>query len=100
MAGRVADRLCTWVLAPAFINPEKNAEDGGWELEKICWGLWDRTGPGTVTLPEAKLIKAYHLLADPAFDPGVRNLPLKLAQQLRGNAEYWVLVLPSLAVEC
>ena len=48
---------------------------------------------------DAGAAQAFHLLHDPAADPGVRHLPLRLAMQLRGNAEYWVLVLPSLAVE-
>ena len=99
MAGRLADKLCRWLLGDAAINPEKNAEEGGWDLHKICWGLLYKTDQATVTLPEAKLLKAYHLLHDSAFDPGVRTLPLKLAMQLRGNAEYWGLVCPSFAPE-
>ena len=99
MAGRLADSLCRWLLGTVSVNPEKNAEEVGWEVLKICWGLLYNTVKETVTLPDAKLLIAFHLLHDPAFDPGVRRLPLKLAMQLRGNAEYWVLVLPCLAVE-
>ena len=62
MAGRLADRLCTAILGPASVNAEKNEEEGGWDLTKICWGLLYKTLSMTVTLPEAKLLKAYHLL--------------------------------------
>ena len=50
-------------------------------------------------MPEAKLLKAYHLLKDPALDPGHRVLSLDLPMQLRGNAEYWLIVCPTLATE-
>ena len=99
MAGRLADRICRWVLGPASVNAEKNEEEGGWDRLKICWGLLYNTLRMTVTLPEAKLLKAHHLLHDPRFDPGNRVLPLLLPQQLRGNAEYWVVVCPSFAPE-
>ena len=39
MAGRLADRLCRWLLGPASVNADKNAEEGGWDPLKICWGL-------------------------------------------------------------
>ena len=99
MSGRLADRLCRWLLGAESVNPEKNAEEGGFEALKICWGLMYQTDDMTVTLPEAKLLKAYHLLQDPQFDPGNRSLQLHLVMQLRGNAEYWVLVMQALAVE-
>ena len=35
MAGRLADRLCRWILGPASVNADKNAEEGGWDLQKI-----------------------------------------------------------------
>ncbi len=57
---------------------DKNLEEGGWEQRKICWGILYDTLKETVTLPEAKLLKAYHLLRDPALDPGHRVLSLEL----------------------
>ncbi len=97
MAGRFADRLCTWLLGPASVNAEKNKEEGGWDLSKLFWGLLYKTARMTVTLPEAKLLKPYHLLQDPALGPGHRVLSLQLPMQLRGNTEHWVIVCPSLA---
>ncbi len=82
MAGRLADRLCTWLLGPASVNAEKNEEEGGWDLTKICWGLLYKTACMTATLPEAKLLKACYLLQDPALDPGHRVLSLQLPMQL------------------
>ena len=59
MAGRLADRLCRWILGPASVNAEKNEEEGHWERLKICWGLLYNTLKMSVTLPEAKLLKAF-----------------------------------------
>ena len=39
VAGRVADTLCRWLPGPGS-SPEKNAEEGGWDLNNICWGLF------------------------------------------------------------
>ena len=99
MAGRVADRMCRWLLGPDSVNPEKNAEEGGWDLEKVCWGLTYKTEPETVTLPEAKLLKAGFLLADQGYDPGRTWIRIHDVQVLRGSAQHWTTVQPMLAPE-
>jgi hypothetical protein len=43
-----------------------------------------------------KLEKASFLLHLPEFDHGNTKVPLKLIQELRGNQQFWVSVLPSL----
>ena len=42
-----------------------------------------------VKLPEPKCAKATYLLAEPALQPGCREVPLKLAQELAGSANFW-----------
>ena len=43
-----------------------------------------------------KLEKASHLLHLPEFDHGNRDIPLRLVQELRGNQQFWLAVMPSL----
>ena len=42
--------MCRWLLGLDLVNLEKKAEEGGWNLEKVCWGLTYKTKPGTLTL--------------------------------------------------
>ena len=99
MAGRVADRLCTWLIGLDSISPEKNAEEGAWEEVKLCWGYIYKTDVGTAALPQVKILKAYYLFSDPSFDRGGVIIKLELLQQLRGNAEFWSVVQPGLVPE-
>ena len=48
-----------------------------------------------MALPGPKLEKAGHLLLLPEFDRGNTSVPLRLAQELRGNLEFWAAVLPT-----
>ena len=57
-------------LGGGAINQEKNAEEGAWEEVKLCWGYIYKAREGTVALPQVKILKAYYLFADPAFDRG------------------------------
>eukprot|EP00974_Lingulodinium_polyedra_P103059 9977220-Lingulodinium_polyedra.AAC.1 len=79
------------LLGPGAINLAKEAEEGAWETRKINWGVLYDTEAGTRALPEAKLQKAYFLVNLSEFDAGNEKVPRKLAQQLRGNQQYWTL---------
>ena len=85
------------LLGPGALNLAKEAEEGAWETRKINWGVLYDTEAGTRSLPEAKLQKAYFLVNLREFDAGCERIPRKLVQQLRGNQQYWTLVLPCLA---
>ena len=61
------------------------------------WGLIYNTRSGTRSLPAAKLEKASYLLHLPEFDYGNTKIPLKLLQELRGNQQFWLTILPTLA---
>ena len=92
-----ASELCTKAaLGPHTINPEKDKVEGALEERKLIWGLTYDTSKGTRQLPPAKLEKASHLLHLPEFDHGNKKIPLKLAQELRGNQQFWLTILPTM----
>ena len=51
-----------------------------------------------MSLPAVKLEKALYLLHLSEFDYGNRQVPLRLVQELRGYQQFWVAVLPQLAL--
>ena len=84
------------VLGAQAINALKDAEEGRLETIKVIWGLIYDTEAGTRELPRPKLEKAWHLLHDGAFDYGNIHSTLRSWQELRGNQEFWVNVIPAL----
>ena len=93
-----ASEQCTKAtLGPHTINPEKDAIEGALEEVKLIWGLVYDTHKGTRSLPAAKLEKASYLLHLPEFDYGSQEVPLKLVQELRGNQQFWLTIMPSLS---
>eukprot|EP00438_Fugacium_kawagutii_P016374 Skav203835 [mRNA] locus=scaffold4932:42892:55316:- [translate_table: standard] len=89
--------VCTQAaLGPGAINAAKDEVEGALETRKLIWGLMYDTENNTRTLPAQKLEKASHLLHLPEFDHGNTRVPLKLVQELRGNQQFWISVLPSL----
>ena len=91
-----AERCTKATLGPRTINPEKDKVEGALEEKKLIWGLLYDTANGTRSLPAAKLEKASHLLHLPEFDHGCTQVPLKLVQELRGNQQFWLTVLPTM----
>ena len=93
----VAVEECTRnTLGPSTLNEEKDVLEGKFEVEKLVWGLSYNTERGTRSLPPVKLEKAAHLLHLSEFDHGNYKVPLKLVQELRGNQQFWLAVMPSL----
>ena len=84
-------------LGEKSINVAKDALEGKLECRKLIWGLVYDTQFYTRSLPAAKLEKAYHLLHLPDFDSGCTHVPLRLVQELRGNPQFWLAVLPGLS---
>ena len=83
-------------LGDGAINAAKDEVEGALETRKLIWGLMYDTEKNTRTLPPQKLEKASFLLHLPEFDYGNRRVSLKLVQELRGNQQFWISVLPSL----
>ena len=96
MSVETAERCIRAALGPDTLNDEKDAVEGALETRKLIWGLYYDTATGTRTLPPVKLEKAAYLLHLPEFDHGNTRVPLRLVQELRGNQQFWVSVLPSL----
>lgn len=93
-----ASEVCTKAaLGPDTINPEKDQVEGALEEKKLIWGLTYDTQQGTRQLPAAKLEKASYLLHLPEFDHGNKKVPLRLVQELRGNQQFWLTILPTMA---
>lgn len=93
----VAVEECTRnTLGPSTLNEEKDVLEGKFEVEKLVWGLSYNTERGTRSLPPVKLEKAARLLHLSEFDHGNYKVPLKLVQELRGNQQFWLAVMPSL----
>ena len=84
----------------AVINEVKDKEEGLPEFTKVMWGLSMSTldpegghdGPGTITLPEKKLIRLRELFRDVSVSPGTRLVLLHSLQVLRGNGEWMATV--------
>ena len=96
MASCIVEECTRNTLGPSTLNEEKDLIEGKFEVEKLIWGLNYNTAKGTRSLPAVKLEKASHLLHLPEFDHGNRRIPLKLVQELRGNQQFWLAVMPSL----
>ena len=97
MSARAAEECVRATLGPGTLNQEKDAVEGALEERKLIWGLLYDTARGTRSLPPAKLEKASYLLHLPEFDYGNTRIPLKLVQELRGNQQFWITVLPTIA---
>ena len=96
MASCTVEECTRNTLGPSTLNEEKDVIEGRFEVEKLIWGLNYNTEKGTRSLPAVKLEKASHLLHLPEFDHGNRRIPLRLIQELRGNQQFWMAVMPSL----
>ena len=97
MSVAISEASTRAALGPKTINPEKDVIEGALEERKLIWGLIYDTGSGTRALPAAKLEKASYLLHLMEFDYGNTTVPLKLLQELRGNQQFWLTIMPTLA---
>ena len=93
----LSEHVTKETLGEKSINKAKDALEGKLECRKLIWGLVYDTQTNTRSLPAAKLEKAYHLLHLPEFDSGCTRVPLRLVQELRGNQQFWIAVLPGLS---
>ena len=96
-SNRVAIEAMTLLLGPHASNAEKDLEEGSWETQKLIWGLHYDTASMQLSLPGPKLEKEHYLLGLSEFDFGADPPPLRLVQELRGNQQFWLCVMPELA---
>lgn len=61
------------MLGDEAVNTEKDALEGSFKLEQTIWGLTMNTETNQVLLPERRILKGAHLLADPARSRGYRD---------------------------
>ena len=73
--------------------------EGFYAEEQCIWGLTINTRLRRAFLPERRILRGAHLIADSAFDPGQRTVTLKQMQQFRGIMTGWAVVVPSLRNE-
>ncbi|CAE8601345.1 unnamed protein product, partial [Polarella glacialis] len=95
----VMERAMIDVWGDLAINAEKKEEEGDLAETQLLWGLFMDFANFTVSLPDPKRIKAKYLLAEPSLRRGCRELKIKLAQELRGSAQYWTTAQPELHPE-
>eukprot|EP00913_Durusdinium_trenchii_P006898 g6489.t1 len=72
------------IWGKAALNLDKQIEEGTPASEQIVWGLYMNVENMTIRLPEPKALKMRYLLALPELQYGVRQVRLKVAQELRG----------------
>lgn len=87
------------MLGKEAVNVEKDALEGSFKSEQTIWGLTMNTKTNQVLLPERRILKGAHLLAEPSFDVGSKALCLRKLQQFRGIATGWAVVVKSLKNE-
>ena len=81
------------------MNASKKDEEGEFREEQLLWGLHMDFGRATVRLPEPKCVKGQYLLALPELQAGCTQVRLKVAQELRGSAQFWSSAQPAISTE-
>ena len=87
------------IWGKAALNLDKQIEEGTPASEQIVWGLYMNVENMTIRLPEPKALKMRYLLALPELQYGVRQVRLKVAQELRGLSQYAAITIPPLRTE-
>ena len=72
---------------------------GATSNQQTVWGLIIDADTERMSLPEARILKGAYLLAQPCFNYGDKNLPLKELQRFRGIANGWSTVVTGLKNE-
>ena len=87
------------MLGEAAVNADKDKEEGMFRTQQTIWGLIMDTETEEVHLPERRVLKGAHLLAEEVFDAGRRDVTLRQLQILRGIATGWAVVVQGIKNE-
>lgn len=87
------------MLGDAAVNADKDREEGTFRTQQTIWGLIMDTETEEVHLPERRVLKGAHLLAEEVFDAGRKDVTLRQLQILRGIATGWSVVVQGLKNE-
>ena len=87
------------MLGEAAVNADKDREEGAFRTQQTIWGLIMDTETEEIHLPERRVLKGAHLLAEEVFDAGRKDVTLRQLQILRGIATGWSVVVQGLKNE-
>ena len=87
------------LLGENAINAAKDAEEGVFADTQTVWGVTINTTTERMSLPEARVLKGAHLLAENQFNFGEKTVTLKEIQRFRGVATGWSVVVKGLKNE-
>ena len=71
---------------PGAMNPSKRLLEGGFDPEKLCWGIYMHFKEKTQRLPEPKCLRGKYLLELGDMQSGCRQVRVKIVQEVRGSA--------------
>ena len=99
----VSSEVYEWAVVKLLgrnaINAAKDAEEGVFSEAQTVWGVTINTSTEKMSLPEARVLKGVHLLAEPQFNFGERSVTLRDLQRLRGIATGWSTIVKGLKNE-
>lgn len=99
----VSSEVYEWAVVKLLgrnaINAAKDAEEGVFSEAQTVWGVTINTLTEKMSLPEARVLKGAHLLAEPQFNFGERSVTLRDLQRLRGIATGWSTIVKGLKNE-
>ena len=78
------------LLGETAISKKKLELEGTWTQELLLLGYHVDLSSDSITLPEPKLVAAYHLIHLDVFSYGNMALDLHSVQELRGSMNHWV----------
>ena len=87
------------LLGEAAVNAEKDKEEGDFRTQQTIWGIIMDTETQEAHLPERRVLKGAHLLAEDCFDVGRKDVTLRQLQILRGIATGWANIVHGLKNE-
>eukprot|EP00434_Breviolum_minutum_P012254 symbB.v1.2.010803.t1/scaffold712.1/size170421/2 len=87
------------LLGQSAVNAEKDKEEGDFRTQQTIWGIILDTESQEAHLPEQRVLKGAHLLAEECFDAGRKDVTLRQLQILRGIATGWASIVHGLKNE-
>jgi hypothetical protein len=92
----VALVLMKGLLGEEAVNEAKLAEEGYPEESQSVWGVVVNFRTNKASMPIEKTMAAIRFLSRREFNPGCRRIAFHTLQVIRGMAQWWSIVMPSL----